>query len=354
MGKYIGNENFDVSTVTNAKGMHTDAGAKTYTQGKEDFASNKEVGSNLQNQSSWQRNVQDAYDEEQKRRASSGMYGQNLAQNNPLGNLNQKSFEDTQYASRLADAFNAQRYYYGRQGGIGARGFNVQRGPGAIDLRDVKPVETQEMRQMRANEGIDAYARQRQAGLSADAAAHSLDLQRRADESVQNLAAMFGVNQADLSKQFQELNASLNWESPTRLAQSLYSQRAQQIVNAMLGEELGTKYMTMLKRTPMLANLISGRLGFQAFDRYSALLESAMEDANITDPTEAAQMYMYMRTMYDQIARMGAHANTMPFNTMYNQDRYLEGKFDKQGEVAQKAADKQAAKQEKKSSKGGA
>ncbi len=346
MSKYMGDESFDTSTVTNASGMHSNEGVNIYNQGKQSFASNEEVSSNLQNQADWQQGVQGAYTDEQKKVASSGQYGVNQAKDPTSGRLNQKSYEDTLYASRLADALNNRRFYYGHQGGIGTRGFNSNRAAGAIDLRDSKRIETQEMRQMRADEGIDNYMRQRAAGLSADAAAHSLDIQKQADSSVQNLATLFGMNQADMAKQYQMLNATYNWANPTALAQSLYSQRAQQITNAMIGEELGNKYMTMMRRTPMLANLISGRLGMQAFDRYSALLELAMDAAGVTDPTEQAKLYAKARADYDQIAKTLFYSNATP-RTMYGQDMYIENKFDKQTEASNKAHAKAEARREK-------
>lgn len=115
-------------------------------------------------------------------------YNYNLAKNNPNGNLNARTFGNTQRLSRLTDAVNNQRHWRAAQigrrtnSGFGTRDYT----PGYSERWE--PIATQEARQMRANEQIDMAARQRQAQTQGDVWAYPLESRKEADKLKRQLA----------------------------------------------------------------------------------------------------------------------------------------------------------------------
>ncbi len=110
----------------------------------------------------------------------------NLAKNNPDGNLNGKKFTDTRNLSRLADALNNQRHL--KLGNLGARVIDPSGSVNATQMQlpgteRWEPIETQEMRQMRANEDIDKQIRERQLNRAENIKDYPFNLQQMQDKS---------------------------------------------------------------------------------------------------------------------------------------------------------------------------
>lgn len=327
----FGNTNqFTTDNIMNSNRMKS-SGVDVYKDTIGNYANPELQQQTTADQQNLQSGVVDAYDEAAKRQASSGQYGRNIAKDPSTGRLNNMSFNDTLARSRLADAFNNRRFYYGHQGGIGARGFAANQGPGAIDLRDAKQIQTQEMRQMRADEGIDAYTRQRAAGLSADAAAHSLELRRTADQHAQNLASMLGTNVATLQKQFADLNTTLNWENPVRLAQSLQSQEHQQRLAAIVGEDLAAHYVNLIRTNSWVANILGKQLGYDQYGYYEAAVNNAIENelerTGDLSPNNITMMMAILGLEKAQGISMAYKAGARP--TLAGQQQYLKNKLSK-------------------------
>ena len=133
-----------------------------------------------------------------------GYWNWNLAKNNAKGNLNNKTYGNTLYNSRLADAFNNRKYWkaarIGQRTNSGFGSTAVQQGQ-AIQYN---PIETQETRQQRANEQIDLLARQGQQNLATNMQGYKFELQKSADKIKQELASLVSRNGIDLSKHVQE------------------------------------------------------------------------------------------------------------------------------------------------------
>ena len=128
-----------------------------------------------------------------------GYWDWNLAKNNPNGNLNNRSFGSTLAQSRIADALNNQRHW--RAAKIGRRtnsnfGTNEYQ-EGRSERWD--PIETQETRQMRADERLDAQAGQRQINRSENIQDYPLELQKQSDRLQQELTKF--VSQTDINLQ---------------------------------------------------------------------------------------------------------------------------------------------------------
>lgn len=196
-----------------------------------------------------QRAIQEGYSPAQ-RASLSNVYGRNL-RDNPLGNLNNMSAEDTLAASRAADARNNRQRFM--QGDIGARTFSM--GSSGIEdprLERVSPVETQETRQMRANEALDAYARQRQAGLAADIEAHSLELQQQRDNNIMQIAQSYGITDPTIMSKIRNLYTDLSWATPTQLAQQLQSADFMNKIRANFGDRMANFYYQVYQEAPFL------------------------------------------------------------------------------------------------------
>ena len=111
-------------------------------------------------------------------------YEWNLAQNNPRGNLNGMSYPRTLRYSRLADMVNNQFHYRpGHQTNVyvGGRGFEKSADSATVSRWD--PIETEEMRQMKANRELDMRSRQAGVDLQSRIQAYPQELQEAMDES---------------------------------------------------------------------------------------------------------------------------------------------------------------------------
>lgn len=132
-----------------------------------------------------------------------GYWDWNLAKNNPNGNLNNRSFGRTLRQSRIADALNNTRHW--RAAKIGRR---TNSGFGTNEYQEGhserwEPIETQEMRQMRANERLDELTRQRQINRSENIQDYPLELQKQADRLRQDLTKYASQTGIDLQRAMQ-------------------------------------------------------------------------------------------------------------------------------------------------------
>ena len=128
----------------------------------------------------------------------------NLPKHNPNGNLNNRSFGKTLGLSRLADALNNQRHWRAAQ--IGRRtnsGFGTHEyTPGYSERWE--PIETQEMRQMRANEHMDEAQRSRQINRAENVQDYPLELQKMSDQSRMRLNEQATSSLIELERAFQK------------------------------------------------------------------------------------------------------------------------------------------------------
>lgn len=126
-----------------------------------------------------------------QQKANYAYYDWNLAKHNPRGNLNNRSFATTERFSRLADLLNNQVYFDPdlRSGTINPNtGSVVESSSGGASIRRWEPIETQEMRQMRANERMDERARGAQTDLQARIQEYPQEAQEMIDKQVVQLS----------------------------------------------------------------------------------------------------------------------------------------------------------------------
>jgi hypothetical protein len=141
-----------------------------------------------------------------------GYWNWNLAKHNPNGNLNNRSFGKTLGLSRLADALNNQRHWRAAQ--IGRRtnsGFGTHEyTPGYSERWE--PIETQEMRQMRADERTDEAQRNRQVNRAENVQDYPLELQKMTDQSRMRINEQVTSSLIDLERAFQKGTYSAEYE----------------------------------------------------------------------------------------------------------------------------------------------
>ena len=219
----------------------------------------KEQSKNISDSNKQQQDIMATFTPEQKKYLSE-VYGVNLAKTNPLGNLNNMSGDQTLAASRKADAYNNSVRFL--QGDIGARTFTMgNTGISDPRLERVSPIETQEMRQMRANERIDEKARGRQADLAADIEQHGLEMQRQKDSNLMQLAQAYGMNNPAMEQQIRQMTAQLMYMSPAQIAQTLLSSYYANQLQAVFGHELASYYHDFMQTNPSLAVMCTQYMG---------------------------------------------------------------------------------------------
>lgn len=133
----------------------------------------------------------------------------NHSKGNRRGSLNGLTFESTMNLSRAADALNNRRWW--KPGEVDAYfgNGNYQAGERGRSER-WEPVETQEMRQMRQNENVDAYVRQRDVNRQANVQDYAQELRRKADDSMFTLTNLLNTNEMAIMQSLREAGIGVN------------------------------------------------------------------------------------------------------------------------------------------------
>lgn len=167
--------------------------------------------------------IQDLYTDATKRNMYEH-YDHNLAMNNPRGNLNGLSGARTRNLSRMADAYNnATRWDPGLAGRRTNSSFGTNEMQNSSYYKD--NIETQEMRQMRANERIDEQVRGYDARRQDRVDSHNIAMQEWADQSAINLAGTIGQGDAAFGNALKQLIADIEYTQPNSNAMSAVMQR---------------------------------------------------------------------------------------------------------------------------------
>ena len=115
-------------------------------------------------------------------------YNWNLAQNNPRGNLNRRSYDTTLRMQRLADMVNNRLHYKpGTATTIGGAQGAKSVGQGGPTVESWQPIETEETRQMEANRRVDERARNAGVDLQSRIQAYPQEIQEDMDAKAREL-----------------------------------------------------------------------------------------------------------------------------------------------------------------------
>lgn len=246
----------------------------------------------------------------------------NLAKENPRGNLNGMNFRDTRYMSRPADALNNERHlkptdighrtlHYGSTG-TGAEGAGSERW---------EPIETQEMRQMRANEELDKRARQRDVDRQADVEDYALELRKMLDKSsidINDYAARTGIDLERFMQQAVHMaEYSKSWDTYWAALKERFSQELGLDISERIFAKLANikdyplkqLYALYLKGinapTPMMSDLYSFM--------QSSINEAKAKGASKDEIVGMWTMLSLMTAMGNASAGVGAFTNWLGF-----------------------------------------
>lgn len=218
-----------------------------------------------------------------------GYWDWNLAKDQPTGRLNEKSFQDTKQLSRLADALNNKLHWItGTSGYRTNSSFGTQEGERGKSER-WEPIQTQEMRQMRADEQVDAATRARQMGLSASIQEYPLQIQKQMDNLQQQLTNTVSQTNLDLQRLMQasawDAEYKGNWNAYWSNFMTKYTRELDADIKDRVLER-----MTMLKYpySQMFAALWGGVAPNPIIANMWELIQSVSEDLS---PKEKLQFH---------------------------------------------------------------
>lgn len=184
--------------------------------------SDKQAQADLQQAYANSREVAKNYTTDAAGKDADPYYKQNQAKNSKLGNLNNKSYDDTLRLSRLADTINNSLWWTKPSDiGNGAVGTSSYTAPQLNGLEKREPIETQETRQMRANEQVDATARNYAADLQSKVFEMSYDAITQNRDTDNALAKQLGMSNIDIYKAMRQAVIDVDYRLP---AQTYYTE----------------------------------------------------------------------------------------------------------------------------------
>lgn len=229
---------------------------------------------------------QKLYDSNNITNQAVGMYGAgqkqavNKQQYSNLARTNQltgKNYSETERLSRLADALNNRRWW--RSGDIGTR--TLKGGAQGIELgrsERWEPIETQEMRQMRQNEGIANKVRQEQAQLQADVNRHALDIRKAGDEMAMGQQRQYAAIDPQMEAAFRQISADLNYKLPATTSLSMYVQTMAQYIANQVNYDLANDFYAVWKNNPVLSSILANRTGDLPLSQKAYLTDVARQE----------------------------------------------------------------------------
>lgn len=204
--------------------------------------------------------IVDDYNTDKQRSTWDPYWNKNNAKDNWRGNLNNKSYRSTLNLSRAADALNNRRFW---DPGTGGRRTNSGFGTNEAQLGHSErwePIETQETRQMRANERLDERARQADVDLAADVRRNTFDMQQQNQQMQFALAQAMGMTDMQLKDYMKR--GQFDMEYKRRFEQHVQEQLqtfAGRLQLSLRSEALGLALKEYAKN-PEVASLISQAL----------------------------------------------------------------------------------------------
>ena len=209
----------------------------------------------------------------------------NLAQDNPRGNLNGKAYTDTLFRSRLADALNNRRHL--KPTDIGHRTLHMgATGTGADQAGSERwePIETQEMRQMRANERLDEKARGYDIDRQKAIEDYPLELRKMMDKTKMEVAKYATTTGIDVERMMQKAvqaaEYSRSWDTFWQTLQTAFTQE----YGLNISERIFTK-LASIKNYPLKQMYAYYKRGMKVPTKLTETVESYL-DKIVSDAKE--------------------------------------------------------------------
>ncbi len=246
--------------------------------------------------------IRNEYTPEDKRRVYSH-YDYNHGAGNWRGNINGLNNRDTRTMSRAADAYNnATRW----QPGLAGRRTNSSFGSNEMQANNYykDTIETQDMRQMRANERVDEAVRMYDAARQDRVDSHAMSLQEKADEIQLATQQLIGNNDVNFGNDIRELILDLEYGTPNRAKVQASVSRYLNAVAMQDRSEVAQMALEMWDSDPVFAQVFMMALFNQqlpnkyedAMASYTAQIANDMI-ARGGDPNEVATTIRYLTTL---------------------------------------------------------
>ena len=185
----------------------------------------------------------------------------NFAMNSRYGNLNNKRYANTLNLSRMADALNNQRHWIGAK--VGRR---TNSSFGTNDYQEGhsehwEPINTQEIRQVRANERLDEAQRQQEIGLQSAINRYGFDLQKYMDEMSNRVIEATGNDNISFKRAMQDAMLDINYRNPSQLSQTQRTQIFSQYLQKELDAKVVQQAYNIWLKNPMFGSYWSDAMG---------------------------------------------------------------------------------------------
>ena len=217
-------------------------------------------------------------------------YNWNLAQNNPRGNLNKRSYATTLRMQRLADMVNNRLHYDpGTASTIGGAQGAKSVGQGTATVESWDPMETQEMRQMRANERVDENARNAGVDLQSRIQGYSQDIQEKMDEDARKLRYYINQMDDDFISWFQKTVIETEYRGSWT---TYFNQKMQEYINELGLDTKSRLYEIVSQLSPAIAQqwgqvFLGGYIATPTAQWYLESMIGMISRADIPDEAKA-------------------------------------------------------------------
>lgn len=188
-------------------------------------------------------------------------YGKDTVKNDPYGNLNDLSFEDTLASSRRADALNNMvrrdpvDIGYRTNSSYGSQGINFR------DRQKNEGIETQEMRQMRMNEELAKQRQSQTVALLGDLDRYPLELKQQIDATRLDVAKLIGTNEINLVNTFREAVRDLAYVKTGQMSLDMAFQKYLLNLSYHTKSRVGQYIYQLWKKDPELSRIVGNMMG---------------------------------------------------------------------------------------------
>ena len=170
----------------------------------------------------------------------------NHAKDNWRGNLNGKSFNSTMRLSRAADAMNNAKHWK-----PGLAGRRTNSGFGTNEMAEAKaerwePIETQETRQMRANERMDEQQRSYDIKRAAGVLDYGMELEKLNSQQKAEIAKLITQEDLSVDQALRVVLGQTDMQMPAALHYKLKESEFHRHLQAKLGAARYNRMMSLL------------------------------------------------------------------------------------------------------------
>lgn len=238
-------------------------------------------------------------------------YKNNLAYDDPKGNINAKNFADTLALSRQADARN-NRLIRAPQD-IGTFDGDNSIMPAQQKWEKLPQIETEEMRQMTTNRNIAANQRSHEEQLQSDIQRYRFELQKMSDSQQMQLLYTIGIDQHKLKDAFARAVMDIDYKMPaTQKINFIFQRWIGDLSQWMNANVVNNLYSTFMKVSPLVAQIYTSVYGMGQLPTMEEALLNEMDgyvmQSDNTPTEKIAEMGMQRYFLSNLKAYLNGHS----------------------------------------------